>query len=84
MLVGERRIQSTVDRYSPLIPFRAIAGLHLYVQHFTDTGSSQTLQVSSCASNYKCCRRIASRVLEKLRKVYTRYLAEQPGGKLYP
>ena len=47
MLVGERRIQSTVDRYSPLIPFRAIAGLHLYVQHFTDTGSDQTLQVSS-------------------------------------
>ena len=49
MLVGERRIQSTVDRYSPLVPFRAIAGLHLYtyVQHFTDTGSSQTLQVSS-------------------------------------
>ena len=40
MLVGERRIQSTVDRYSPLIPFRAI-------QQFTDTGSSQTLQVSS-------------------------------------
>ena len=34
MLVGERRIQSTVDRYSPLIPFRAIAGLHLYVSTF--------------------------------------------------
>ena len=46
MLGGERRIQSTVDRYSPLFPFRTIA-LHLYVQHFTDTGSSQTLQVSS-------------------------------------
>ena len=30
MLVGERRIQSTVDRYSPLFPFRTIA-LHLYV-----------------------------------------------------
>ena len=27
MLVGERRVQSTVDRCSLLIPFRAIAGL---------------------------------------------------------
>ena len=31
MLVGERRVQSTVDRYGLLIPFQAIAGLRFNI-----------------------------------------------------
>ena len=43
LLVGERRVQSTVDRCSLLIPFRAIAGLPFNI-----------LQTLKIAAHFKC------------------------------
>ena len=43
MLVGERRVQFTVDRYSLLFPFRAIAGLRFNI-----------LQTLTIAAHLKC------------------------------
>ena len=43
MTVGKHRIQSTVDEYSFLIPFRAIAGLCF-----------NNLQTRTIAAHFKC------------------------------
>ena len=82
MLVGERRVQSTVDRYSllNLIPFRAIAGLRFNI-----------LQILTIAAHFKCLLELQTtsaagglqrRGCGKLSNIYTCcYLAEKQVGK---